>query len=234
MNPSMISKTGWRTALTVGLSLCLLAAMAVANLARPEPEDAEPYHQRVREAVEAIPLRIGAWVGQDIEPPQAAINLLQPNILFNRRYRNLETRRKATLLIVHCKNARDLAGHYPPVCYPAHGWVQESATRAKWMIGVREITGTQYSFTFDRTMGQDRIGIRNFMVLPDGAVVADMVSVRRAAADYARHFFGAGQVQLVTDGDLPLAEQEDIFREIVDNSHFRAALDALGLGVREP
>ena len=65
-------------------SLMLLGVMQLAKSQRLTPADAEPYHQQVKLAADAIPYRIGQWVGSDQDVPPSAIRLLQPNVLFNR------------------------------------------------------------------------------------------------------------------------------------------------------
>lgn len=211
------------------VSLALLAGMAAARLTRPAPEDAEPYHRQVREAADALPFQIGDWFGADQDVPPAAIQMLQPNVLVSRRYRSIDTGRVATILLVHCKDARDLAGHYPPVCYPAHGWTMDSTTPRRWNVDGLLIDGTEYGFSFRMATATRRMVVASFMVLPGGQILPDMKGVRHAAADYTRHFYGAAQIQLILDARIPTAERDVIFRELA--GAFRGVINALR---REP
>ena len=201
--------------LTPTVSVGLLVAMGIGSLTRTKPKDIEPYHQAVRDAVGALPMRIGSWVGTDNEIPRAAIQLLHPNVLFNRKYRNLKTGHTATLMLVHCKDARDIAGHYPPICYPAHGWTLESDKPDVWLINDLEIHGTEYGFSFDHLGETTRTVIQNFMVMPNGQILPDMQGVRKAAADYTRHFYGAAQIQLVTRADIPKRVRDAFLQELL-------------------
>lgn len=207
------------------IAITLLAGMAVARATRPAPADVAPYHDRVRAAVDAIPFRLGDWVGTDVKVPQSAVQLLQPNVMINRQFRNVTTGRVVTLLLVHCRDARDLAGHYPPVCYPAHGWTQDSAEPRDWKVDDLLIEGTEYSFSFRRPTATQRVVVADFMVLPGGPILRDMEGVRRVADDYTQHFLGAAQIQLLMDASLPAEERDAIVGELV--AGVRPAIDAV-------
>ena len=221
----LVSNEGRKQVWIPLLSVGLLGAMGFSALSRPTPDDAEPYHLRVKQVAAEIPLRIDRWIGTDKEPTRAAVKLLNPNVLFTRRYRNLDTGRTATFMLVQCKDARDLAGHYPPVCYPAHGWKLKSSAPKYWHFNELQIPGMEYRFDFSRLEGTRRIVIRNFMILPDGRIYRDMSGVREAAADYNRHFFGAAQIQLVTDAGMPSPERDEVFRELLEGH--QTLIDAL-------
>jgi hypothetical protein len=211
--------------ISVLVALALLAGMAVARATRPAPADVAPYHERVRVAVDSMPFRIGDWVGTDVKVPESAVQLLQPNVMLNRQYRNVETGRVVTLLLVHCRDARDLAGHYPPVCYPAHGWTQDSSEPHDWTIGDLVIPGTEYRFSFKRPTETRRVTVADFMVLPGGPILRDMKGVRRVADDYTQHFLGAAQIQLLMDATIPVEERDAIVCELV--AGVRPAIDAI-------
>ena len=177
--------------------------------------DADAYHKRLKAAAAELSLEQGDWVGTDVPVPQAAAALLKPNVLMNRYYRNRVTGRRVSFLLVQCGDARDLLGHYPPVCYPGNGWLSVAHEPRDWRVGGTTITGTQYEFarsTFDRSSS---IVIYNFMVLPDGTVGRDMDSVNRSAQDYRRKFFGAAQVQVVFDSSMPRPERDRIMDELI-------------------
>jgi hypothetical protein len=206
--------------LSVLLALGLLGGMAVANLWRPEPEDVEPYHERVRDAVQGISYRIGDWIGVDQPLPQAAVQLLKPNALFCRAYRNVQSGWTSRLLVVHCRDARDLVGHFPPVCYPAHGWTLDFVRPRDWHVRGLFIPGAEYGFSFTGPESVEQIVIANFMVLPKGEILRDMRGVQKAAADYTAHWYGAAQVQLVTSANLTDAQRDLVVQELVGSIDF--------------
>ena len=196
-------------------SVILLATMAYANMQRAKPEDSDPYHAQVAEVAHNLPARFGAWVSETRPPMREAIEILQPNVMINRVYRNVDTGNTATVLLVHCRNARDLAGHYPPICYPAHGWSPTDSRAKDWRVGDLTVRGTEYRFSFDRIDGTTEIVICNFMMLPGGRLERDMDGIRKAAADYTRRFYGAGQIQILLSAELPEADRDEIIRQML-------------------
>ena len=177
--------------------------------------DADPYHKRVKEAYEALPYIQGQWVGTDVPVPPAAVAMLKPNVLMNRQYRHTQTGRYISFLLVQCGDARDILGHYPPVCYVTHGWLQVSATPRDWEIDGLPIVGTEYTFAKSQFDQSSSIVIYNFMVLPDGRLARDMDAVNEAAQDHRRKFYGAAQVQVVFDAGMPVEEREAILRDMI-------------------
>ncbi len=197
------------------LALLLLTGVAAQTLTRQSPEDAAPYHAKVRRAVDAIPYRVGDWVGMDMPIPPSARAMLRPNALFSRRYENLTTGRQVTLIIVQCETARDLSGHYPPICYPAHGWQALDTVEKQWTIRGRPMAGVEYHFTMSVSDRGPHKVVANFMILPDGRVVRDMQAVTAAASDYQRHFYGAAQVQVIMHSHIPVDERQQIVEELI-------------------
>jgi hypothetical protein len=196
-------------------TLLVLGALGWQSALRPVPGDADPYHAAVSVKVQAIPFRIGDWVGTDTQIPREAQALLHPNALFARRYRNVRSGEVVTLVIVQCRSARDLRGHYPPTCYPANGYTQTNAWDFHHDIDGLRIDGRLYEFASSTAFTASNTLIYNFMLLPDGQVVPDMEAVGRAAADYLRHFFGAAQVQVVFASTVMAPQREAIFAEMV-------------------
>ena len=198
------------------LSAALLCGIAAANIIFRLPfEGAVDHHARVRQAIESIPYHIDGWVGTDVPPRPAAVRMLRPNVIVQRSYRNLISNRRVTLLLVHCTDARDLLGHYPPVCYVAHGWTQLDASRKEWLIDGLSIEGMQYTFGRERIGQVERLALINFMVLPDGQLVPDMVGVNRLAQHGRQKHYGAAQFQIVFDAHVRPEERESVFKMII-------------------
>ncbi|MDY7108295.1 MAG: exosortase-associated EpsI family protein, partial [Planctomycetota bacterium] len=105
------------------LSLLLLVALSQTLPNRVAPDgSAAARRVEIAAAMEGVPFFVGDWVGEDEAVPREAQKLLRPNAILSRRYR----RPGGTwlhLLVVHCSDARDMLGHYPPICYPSAGWV---------------------------------------------------------------------------------------------------------------
>jgi hypothetical protein len=184
-------------------------------LLREPSSDPAPYHARVKEEAARIPHYFDDWLGDDVPVPQAAVQMLQPNVLFSRRYQQMSTGRYVTVLLVQCTDARDLQGHYPPVCYPGQGWSLVSSEPRDWTSGGRTIQGMRYNF---KTSDQGRFNettIDNFMLLPGGGTARNMDEVRQAAADRRRRFFGAAQVQIVYGPDYAESDRIAVLHTFV-------------------
>lgn len=203
-------------AMAPATTIVLLGAMHVQTDAWGRDPGVDQYHLEARRAVNGVPMRFGGWVGNDVDVPQAAVALLKPNALLGRRYVHEATGRVANLVIVQCRDTRDMSGHYPPVCYPAHGWRTGAAPlRVELDAGGRTLESTRYAFEraeFDRV---SRITIFGFFIIPGVGIVQDMEGVREAASDYRLRRRGAAQVQVLVDASLPTLDQERIASEIL-------------------
>ena len=218
----------------VALTLVLLgAAWAEKVTFHQAPEDATEYHARVKAAKDQFPYNIGPWLGTNTESevPEGAVKLLRTPVIVSRRYQNVRTGKTASLLIVHCRDARDLIGHYPPICYPSQGWTKAGASTAERLVNGRTYPFTDYQFTSGRIERATELRIDNFMVLPDGQVTPNMQGVEDVAKDYRRKFFGAGQVQLITDASWGRSERDEFFREVI--SAAEPMLEVIRSGVRQ-
>lgn len=211
------------------LALCLLAGLAADRaLFHTPPPDTEQYHRAVAAAGPTVPYRIESWVGRDGELPPDVQRLLKPNLLIARDYLNISTGQTARLLLVHCRDARDLIGHYPPACYDRRGWSQESTRPRDWSGDGILARGTRYEFASPESR---RIGVDNFMVLPGGATGRDMDAVHAAASSPGRKFFGAAQVQVVCDAAATDAQRDDAVRMALTAS--RSVIERIQTGRKD-
>lgn len=199
---------------TAGL---LVALMATGGVEAITTEQTEAYHAQVRELVDEIPYRIGDWVGTDVEAPPAAVKLLKPNALLQRRFVDPGTGRSFSLLVVHSGDVGDMEGHWPPICYPAHGWVLESEKETAIQVGAVRIPAREYYFRrvvdgFEQTMN-----VIGFFVVPNGSaeIVSSYAALKGAARRRSLAGLGAAQIQLVGGGDLSASERRRIAEEFV-------------------
>lgn len=202
--------------LPVVLTSLLLVGLGYAWALRPAPGDVDSYHERVKAAVTAIPSVIGAWESREIPVPPAAQELLKPNALFSRQYMHRTTGRTATLLVIHCRAARDLSGHYPPVCYPAHGWTEAGASDVQ-MVEVEglRIPYRRYAFERRKFEGDMELTAYCFFAVPQRGLSARMEDVYSAAANVALRGMGAAQVQFVMGPGMTEEDEREVLRELV-------------------
>ena len=193
-----------------------------------KPQDAAPYHAAAAAAINRMDYTIGdaengIWVGEDTPQPQAAVQLLRPNVILSRRYTDTSSRsrfgnRVCNVLIVQCGNSRDMVGHYPENCYPAIGEPMVGKTARDWKVKDRVITGTEYTFErYSRGQPQRR-AVYSFLVVPGVGIVRDIKGVNKAAENYQRRHFGAAQFQFVMNADLSLEERDGIFATLVGDN----------------
>jgi hypothetical protein len=194
------------------VSLALLAGVTLEQGLRPKPKDAEGYHASVRAAVERFPRKFDGWVGQDTPIQQAARALLKPNALLSRHYENTETGQAVEFLIVHCRQAGDMAGHYPPICYPnTGGWELRASRPMRWRAVDLSVRGMEYDFYQSRPGESYHMTVANVLALPTGSTAQSMEGVRAVAADYLERYYGAGQLQMVFHGDMSAQDRVRIF-----------------------
>jgi len=206
-------KVSWLMVLPVVASVLLLSVMASSRLNRPSAEDAEPHHAGVREAVRAMPSEIDSWFAEDQAIPAAAVELLKPNALRSRSWADSKSGDRASMLVVHCRDARDLNGHYPPVCYPAHGYSDAHEQRPiDFVFDDLTIHATEYHFTRGEGAEARQLIVLNFMVLPNGEIHRNDHGLRQLAADYANRFYGAGQIQIIPPRNYDDQQREEAYR----------------------
>jgi len=217
----------------VGAALLLVAVIAFGGIDSRPAAGAAEYNAAVRTSIEQIPYRVGAWVGVDSEPTQAAVRLLTPNKILQRRYINSTTGASVSLLIVHCGDVRDMLGHYPPVCYPAHGWRAVATEPTVISVNGAPASTRLYQFSRREDMVEHRMSVLDFFVLPgqQRVIFADMDEVERAARSGASGGLGVAQIQLVFAGDASVEDRRVVTGEIL--LAIENAVHAIGRGVQK-
>lgn len=199
----------------------LVAALLVLTAwkevgSRPNDATAEPFHAVAAEVIAGLPDSFGTWEGADVPVPASALTLLKPNALQCRIFRDRQTGREASLVIIQCRDAGDMGGHYPPICYPSQGWTQaEEPQLLQVALGETPIDIMRYEFRrfhFDR---ERRITVYNFFAVPGRGLPLDMRTIRSVAADYTSRPFGAAQIQVVIDGRRSADEEREIVEALL-------------------
>lgn len=193
--------------------------------------DATAYHAMVRAVADHLPYQIGDWMGTDEETPPSAVALLRPNLLLTRTFRNPLTNEHATLMIIQCCDARDMSGHYPPICYPANGWEEREVSARSLEIRETSVPVTVYAFAKESIEAYSAITIYNFFVRPDGSIESGGGGVREAAASPRMKDFGAGQVQVMFDSPMPSKRMDEVFTTLVADAF--PVLEAIRQGAKQ-
>jgi hypothetical protein len=211
------------------LCLALLGGIALQQRTRLKPDApvVRAYHERARKGIGELSPIVTIdgvpWSAQKREPETAAVRLLKPNIILSRHYiENVRDRfpRTADLLIVQCRDSRDMTGHYPPICYKNIGYEMfDRKTPAPLTVGGVTVPYTEYYFEKWSQGQPQQLCIYNFFVVPGRGVVRDIKGVHEAAEDYERRFFGAAQFQvLIPVSQVPRAQDRDrIFQGLVQS-----------------
>lgn len=220
--------------LLTGPVLCglMLVGIAVDHRGDKTAVDYEAFHLRAANAVNGIPLTIGAWAGREEPLSDEELRVLKPNAYRCIAYTDTrpiinEPSRRVLFLVTQCRQASNMEGHYPPNCYPSRGFAavdgpeEGAGNRRTWTAGNRTLTGVEYFFERRIQSRVNRTAVYNFMVLPEKGVRPDMESVNASAEDYQQRYYGAAQFQLVFGGDLAQAtpqaraERDAIFEELI-------------------
>jgi hypothetical protein len=203
-------------------TLTLLLGAAWAQRSHPSQRDFVPFFEKSAQSIAAIPTQIGPWIGRDLPPMQADIELLKPNahrkIEFeDRSPRGLaSTNRRVAVSVVQCRSSNDMQGHWPPNCYPrVLGDRLVSHDRRQWAVDELLIDGVEYQFEKTDNGRTIRRTVYNFMIVPTKGIVPDMETLAETAEDYRQRYFGAAQVQVVFQtllgNELSREERDEVF-----------------------
>ena len=188
--------------------LVMLTGVYLGRVNREQvPAGVAAYHAKIRDAIASVPYSLGSWVGVDREISAGALQILDANVSLSRTYRNLETGRSATLLVVHGSDVRSLLGHYPPVCYHNQGWTQRTARLVSLAVDGSAVDATEYSFTYESAGDSAQLAVLHFTVLPDRRTSPDMSLLESAAREGSSKYLGAASIQFIVDAALGEAER---------------------------
>lgn len=172
----------------------------------------------VAEAMASVPYLIGRWAGEDEEVPREAQKLLRPNAIFSRRYVRSDGA-WAHILIVHCSDARDMIGHYPPICYKATGYVAADPgyrpEQAVWLRSGSTLPVRAYRFRRASDRGTTEIQIFNAFILPEGTTTRNIEDINRQSERLAISVQGVAQLQVITSGAMPREDALDATTELL-------------------
>lgn len=196
--------------------LALLAGIAAEARQRPAARDAEPFHARVRQACAAVPESFGDWRSVEDSMPSDVANLLRPNAWSSRTFTNARTCESVNVNIVQCRDARDMTGHFPPLCFASNGWIERSSEDGDLQTGAGPVPVRVYVFSRPDAQEREGLAVVHFIALPARGFERDLNAIWSAAGDYTRRHFGAAQFQLVFLASLDPVRRIEIAREFID------------------
>lgn len=207
------------TVIPAAAAVLLASLLALRVLEQAPRVDIVRYMETSRNAIDAIPYRIGPFLGADRDVTPGAVELLQPNRILQRQYVDPETGEAFSLVLVHCGIAKDMTGHYPPNCYPRAGWVTDGPPDRQTLEseGV-VIPATLYHFQMQQGFSPQRMDILNFFIVPSGPqrFGADIRLVEQASGSAWTSRYGAAQVQIMTSRELAPERREAVWQSVLD------------------
>lgn len=201
--------------------MVLLLGMVQRYRIGPAP-DAAPFLQNVQRAAAAVVASetsgaaASTLIGAESKLPRAAYDLLSPNVLMSRQYRDIATNHSFGVALVHCGDARDMLAHYPPVCYVGNGFrMLSSAPMPLKLADGSTAPGVEYEFQFGRIDGPPPVRIWNVILMADDVRVSDMEGMRKQAFSSNARFYGAGQLQIIVSADYSEDERRAIYAQAI-------------------
>jgi hypothetical protein len=208
--------------------LLLIVLPSIGSQSALERAAIRKRNEAVARAFDAVPYQIEDWVGEDSRMPAAALEILRPNAMLSRSYTHQGTGITAKLLVVHCADARDMLGHYPPLCYPAAGWDADSLAPLESIdiaVGDEPFEIAAYRFRRLDQQGVERLlTVYGYFILPDGTTTTDVGGLQQQTDHIAWSRLGAAQVQVTISGNLSpkkhIRQVEELLNGVADLLRF--------------
>lgn len=227
------SRLGW--AAPLASPVVLLGMLWMNGFDARTPRGHEAYLAAVRQEVNSIPYSIGGAVGSDQEVSPGTERLLRPNAILQRRYTDPLTASGFGLTVVHCSDARDLLDHYPPVCYPAHGWKLLKTQDAAFKAGGAPVPVRVYDFSLRTELGETSTRVVSFFVLPGespglGRAANSMDEVERASRSPSATGLGAAHIMVSFAGDASDRQIADTMGPVLETLEATVRTTGGGIG----
>lgn len=204
-------------ALFIAIALATAATQQFGPITHP---DAPERIAAINAAIDSLPFLPGTLIAEDATPMAPAIKMLRPERLIQRTYTDTESRDQFGIVIVFSPDARDLAGHHPPVCYPNAGWKPLGAANVQIPSGTRTIDAVSYRFSrTDNSLHATAYTIAtSFFIVPGNSqpFQSSMQAVEAAARDRRAAGLGAVHVMILLSGDHSDAERDRLLRRAGD------------------
>jgi len=152
-----------------------------------------PIHQSV---LDAFPMRIGDWVGQDIPLDEEIVRKTSADTLISRRYSSELTSESVLLYIACGTKTSEIMIHHPEVCYPGNGWtlVDRSEVELSADNGLT-LPCRLLQFSWGK-LSQEKVTILHYLIV-DGLPHHDVSLARSSLWRLASKVNYVAQVQIV-------------------------------------
>ena len=190
----------------------------------PGETDLEGWQYKISDAVEGIPLALGkehTWlmIGE-VPIPASQQRMLDLNASCSRRYQLLGESPTlfVTLFVAHSRDARAMAGHYPPNCYPSSGWLMDDSESNEGEYFSELPDGTKMrlrQYSFYRPQSDARIRVINGFVLPGGACVSTLGEAAGVMGRAEKSRLGLIQFQMMFDGKIDARRTREVSADVM-------------------
>jgi exosortase len=202
-----------------------LAATALAFAATwwflpglPPAPDVEARYRTIRDEVLALPARLGPWRGEDVEVPLAEQRILKPNAMLSRSLSMLGGDERAHLLLIHCRDVRDMLGHWPASCYVSAGWKPEKDAGRTLDVPHAGLELEALRHRFSRVRGEElveRTEVWSAFLAPGEPPTGSLEDLAGRAGGRMRSRQGIAQVQICFPGFMKDEEADRAVRSIL-------------------
>ena len=187
----------------------------------PRTMESELRQSAIQEALGRIPSRLQSsvtWLQrQEVPIPTGQLGILGDVAFASLEYQRLGSSPPilATLFIVHCRDARMMNGHHPPVCYPASGWTQDQEIVADEFKPSQDLTLELAAYRFQRgSSGRSLTVVNGFLVPGQGPTrfIGDAIGSVNTMTQAA---LGVAQFQVLFSGRTPIDDALRYTKEIL-------------------
>ena len=159
-------------------------------------------------ALQRLPMKIGDWLGQDVELDlRIVMTDTGPDV--NRRYLRNNGDEEVSLYIAYGVRIRDMMFHRPEVAYPCNGWTLED----RRLVNLPLPDGTElqcHILDFSRSgLSTDKITVLNYYIV-DGAYCTDVSSLLRGKILGGTGYVAQMQISCLGNGPLSSKSSDKI------------------------
>ncbi len=169
-----------------------------------------------RGTLEALPTKIGSWVGEDMPLSEVVVEATDTDDHVSRVYTRYGG--GVALFVAYGVRFRDLAPHRPEVCYPGSGWVRQGAEVIDVPLADGSSLAGQLHHFARGAFDSETISVLNYYIV-DGRHHQDISRLRSLAWRFEADAKYVAQVQIASS----FGEFFDRSDELVKTFAFDAA-----------